>query len=101
MNDDKPISLPLHKEGDLVMGFHIHYPVSGIIKGMIWNIVNLEWEYFIDNDDGFDGKIKEGSILKYDIEIWNKVENRWRKYLGLMKEAADIKSECKTLLKVH
>ena len=96
---DEPIKPPLYKTGDKIMGFAIHYPVSGIIKDMKWNGVNLEWEYFIKNDDGFDGKIKEGKILQFDQNIWDDIQTKWEIYLKLMKDAAAIELECRKLLR--
>jgi len=98
MQDDKQDDPPLHNKGDKIMGFATHYPVSGTITNMQRNSVNLEWEYFIKNDDGFDGKIKERHILPFDQVTWDYIESKWKKYLQLLKDAADIESECRKLL---
>jgi len=99
MQDDKPIRAPIYNVGDKIMGFGLHYPISGTIKDMKWNTVNLEWEYFVENDDGYDGKIKEGKILRFDQIIWDDVETKWEKYIQLMKDASAIELECKKLLR--
>lgn len=98
-DNDRPIKAPLYNVGDKIMGFAIHYPVSGVVNDMQWNVVNLEWEYYIGNDEGYDGKIKEGKILKFDETIWNDISAKWNRYLQLMKEAAEIESECRKMLR--
>lgn len=98
MDKDVPIRDPLHQVGDTVMGFAMHYPVCGKIKDRKWNIVNLEWEYFIENDDGFDGKIKENKILKFDDNVWKQVKSYWDEYLRLMNSAHEIEKNCRKLL---
>ena len=97
---DAPIRAPLYNVGDKIMGFAIHYPVSGIVKDVQWNVVNLEWDYYIKNDEGYDGKIKEGKILRFDEVVWVDVSEKWDRYLQLMKEAAEIESECRKMLRV-
>lgn len=99
MQNDKPIKDPLYNVGEKIMGFGIHFPVSGKIKDMKWNTVDLEWEYFVENDEGYEGKIKERKILKFDQLIWNEVEKKWENYLQLMKDAAAIELECRKLLR--
>lgn len=96
---DGPIRDPLYNVGDKIMGFATHYPVSGAVKNIRWNDVNLEWEYFIENGDGFDGKIKESKILKFDQIIWDYIEAKWKIYLKLMGDAAEIELECRKLLR--
>jgi hypothetical protein len=98
MQDDKP-EPPLHNIEDKIMGFATHYPVSGTITNMQWNSVNLEWEYFINNDDGFDGKIKERHILPFDKAVWDYIEAKWKIYLQLLKDASEIELECRKLLR--
>lgn len=99
MQDDKPTKNPVFSVGDKIMGFGLHYPISGTIKDMKWNTVDLEWEYFVENNDGYDGKIKEGKILRFDQIIWDDVETKWENYVQLMKDAAAIELECKKLLR--
>lgn len=99
MMSDEPTRDPLFSVGDKIMGFGMHFPVSGTIKDMKWNSVNLEWEYFIENCDGYDGKIKEDKILRFDQTIWDNVETKWGKYLKIMEDAATIESECRKLLR--
>lgn len=98
MDKDVPIRDPLHQVGDMVMGFTEHYPVCGKIKNRRWNVVNLEWEYFIENNDGFDGKMKEIKILKFDDNIWKQVKSYWGEYLILMNSAHEIEKNCRGLL---
>lgn len=95
---DGPIRAPLYNVGNKIMGFAIHYPVSGIVKGMNWNVVNLEWEYYIENGEGYDGKIKEGKILRFDDAVWMIVSGKWNRYLELMKEAYEIESSVRKMI---
>lgn len=99
LSDDTPIRPPLYNIGDKMMGFADHYPVSGTIEDRKWNVVDLQWEYFIKNDDGYDGKIKEGKILTFDQIIWNDVEEKWNRYVKMLQDAAQIELECRRLLK--
>jgi len=101
MDKDVPMKDPLYQVGHIVMGFTEHYPVCGRIKDRKWNVVNLEWEYFIENDDGFDGKIKENKILKFDDNIWKQVKLYWSEYLRLMNSAHEIDKNCRRLLSVE
>jgi hypothetical protein len=98
-HDEDKQEPPLYKIENKIMGFAIHYPVSGTIKNIQWNSVNLEWEYFIKNDDGFDGKITERNILKFDQAVWEYIEARWKIYLQLLKDASEIELDVRTLLK--
>lgn len=95
----QPDKLPLYKAGDMVMGFAIHYPVSGKIKGLNYNLVDLEWEYFIENDDGYDGKLRERKIIKFGKELWDEIEKKWDRAVELMTDAGKLKGECMSMLR--
>lgn len=96
---DQPSVRHKYEIGDNVMGFSMHFPVSGKIKDMYWSLINGEWEYSIENSNEFAGKIKERKILKFDPDIWNIVEAKWKRYLEILKEAELLEKECRNILK--
>ncbi len=97
---EQHVKPPQFKIGDMVMGFAIHFPVSGKIKDLKYNVVQMEWEYFIENDNGYDGKLKERKILRLDPESWRAVEEKWNRALELMKDADKLMKDCKNMLMI-